>query len=71
LAKSKLNPNKDKPVAIYHQNHKALKRIAFQCEMAMEKLVNKLLEKDLEDKERLKRVLLELEIDPKCLEDMI
>jgi hypothetical protein len=39
--------------------------------MAMEKLVNKLLEKDLEDKERLKKVLLELEIDPKCLEDMI
>lgn len=71
MAKSKISAKKDKPVHIYVENHKTLKRIAFQCEIALEMLVNKLLEKDILDKEKIKEVLLELEVDPKCIDEML
>lgn len=70
MAKSKLRSQKDKPVLICPVTHKVIRRIAFQCEIAIERLVNALLERDLQDKEGLKKVLLELEIDPKCLDEM-
>lgn len=70
MAKSKLNSRKNKPVYLYPEIHRNLKRIAFHCETTIEKLVNLLLEKDLADRERISNVLLELEIDPKCLDEM-
>lgn len=70
MAKSRLNSkSQDRPVLIYGKIHRRLKRIAFLCETTIERLVNNLLEKDIEDRERLEKLLLELEIDPKCLDE--
>ncbi len=71
MAKSRLNSQKDKPVHIYSPIHKTLKRIAFQCETSLEKLVNAILEKSLNDRNMLEQVMLELEMDPKCLDEML
>lgn len=71
MAKSKISSKRDKPVMVYWDTHKTLKKIAFDCEIAMERLVNKLLEHDVTDNERLKKALLELEADPKCLDEML
>ncbi|MEM2760478.1 MAG: hypothetical protein QXU32_11870 [Nitrososphaerales archaeon] len=66
----KLNHQKDKPVRLYAINHKALKRISFQCEIALEALVNSMIAKVLNDKEFLEEILRELEVEPRCMDEL-
>jgi hypothetical protein len=71
MAKTGLNSVRNKPVQIYPANHKLLKRLAFQCELSLERLVNSLLDKAVKNRGMLEEVLLELEIDPRCMDEMI
>lgn len=71
MARSKLNGQKDKPVRLYYSNHKTVKRMGFQCTIAIEKLVNIIIEKATSDRDFMEKVLLELGVEPKCLDEML
>lgn len=68
MARSKRS-YKDKPVRLYHSNHKALKKIAFLCEVPIELLTNAIMEKGLSDRDFMEKVLLELGANPRYLDE--
>ncbi len=67
MAKSK-HLQKSKPVYLSYTLHKTIKEIALLCDLTIEKIVNMLLEDDVKDRERLRKVLLELETNPECID---
>jgi hypothetical protein len=64
-----MNSQKDRPVYVRPSIHKAIRKIAFLSELSMESIVNTILEDVVNDRESLNKILLQLEVDPRCLDE--